>query len=188
MKGISLFLALFSFSAVASAIPVNVLYEELKESGAHYEVIGMVCEKVAIIELAKVYPAKDFEIVNGISYGDGQRTIGELDVVIFDRRSNDAVLVGEVKCWKSFSGGRSKAMDQRRRFQSHINKRIEMVDGDHKQYNSRQFRNVQKFVAISQKGGRAAGFDLELENSLNELMDLRGQLMKCQDQGRCPRH
>ena len=188
MKSMSLFLLVFSFSTLVSAAPVADLFEELKESGAHYDIIGMVCEKVAIIELEKTYPAKDYEIVNGIVYGDGSRTIGELDVVIFDKRSQDAGLVGEVKCWKCFSGARSNARDQRQRFQKNLSRKISMQDGDNHSYNTRQFRNVQKFVAISQKGGKANGFDIELENTLGELMDLRAMLMKCQDQGRCPRH
>ncbi|MFN7728723.1 MAG: hypothetical protein ACK5P7_06180 [Bdellovibrio sp.] len=188
MKSMSLFLLVFSFSNLVSAAPVSELFEELKESGANYDIIGMVCEKVAVIELEKIYPAKDYDIVNGIVYGDSSRTIGELDVVIFDKRSQDAVLVGEVKCWKSFSGARAKAHDQRQRFQKNLGRKISMQDGDNHQYDTRQFRNVQRYVAIAQKGAKANGFDIELENTLGELMDLRGLLMKCQSQGRCPRH
>lgn len=187
MKAVSiLWLGLF-LSSLASAAPIADLFEEIKDNGAHYEIIGMVCEKVAILELEKQYPAKDFEIVNGIAYGDGNRTIGELDVVIFDKKTDDAVLVGEVKCWKSFEGARKKALDQRRRFIAHKGKRIEMIDGDRKHYSPTRFRSLRNFVSISQKGGKKAGFDYELENTLEELMDLRQMLMKCQDEGRCVR-
>lgn len=175
-------------SSLAHAAPVEALFEELKDSGAHFEIVGMVCEKVAVLELEDDYPPARYEIVNGIVYGDKNRTIGELDVVVFDRSTREAVLVAEVKCWKSLQGARRKALDQRQRFKAHIGKNIEMYDGENRSYSSHQFRNVRTFISIAQNGAASSGFEMELENSLSELMKLRQMLMRCQDEGRCERH
>lgn len=181
----SLFVFAFLFSSLSLAIPLPQLFDQLKDSGAKFAVVGMVCEKVAIIELERTYKPADFEIVNGIVYDDGTRTIGELDVVIIDKKTRDVVLVGEVKCWKDVHGGLNKALDQRKRFKTYLDRQITLVDGDNRHYSKEQFKHNPKFVAIAQSGSKSQGFDVELENSLNDLMTLRQQLLVCQDQGQC---
>lgn len=183
----SLFAFVLLFSSLSLAIPIPQLFEELKESGANYAVVGMVCEKVAIIELERTYAPSNYDIINGIVYSDSNRTIGELDVVIIDKKTKDVVLVGEVKCWKDMAGGLSKALDQRKRFKKNIDNRINLIDGDRRHYSTEQFKHNPKFVAIAQSGSKSVGFDLELENSLNDLMSLRQQLMDCQERGECPK-
>lgn len=181
----ALFLTVFLALPFKSfAAPLNELYEELRGSGVDYEIVGTVCEQVASLELRKTYPPSDYQIVTGIEYGDNQRTIGELDVVVFEKRSKQAVLVGEVKCWKDLSAARQKALDQRQRFQSSLKRAIELHDYEF-EYNKAQFQNVQRYVAIAPKGAKAAGFEMDLENTLAELMQLRKMMMDCQRQGQC---
>ena len=175
----SLILSLNAFAA-----PLPELLEELRDSGVNYEIVGTVCEQVARIELYKTYPASEYEIVNGIEYGDNTRTIGELDVVVFKKSTKQAVLVGEVKCWKDLSAARQKAMDQRQRFIKSLGKNIELHTED-ASFNKSQFKGVQKFVAIAPQGSKAAGFELEMENSLHELMELRRMMLQCQNDGQC---
>ena len=40
-------------------------------------------------------------------------------------------------------------------------------------------------IAISQKGGVRSGFERELEQNLDELMQLRKHILRCQRQGEC---
>lgn len=179
---LSLSVSFVSFSV--SAAPLDELFEQLRDSALDYEIVGTVCEQVARIELYKTYPPEKFEIVNGIEYGDNTRTIGELDVVIFEKATKQAVLVGEVKCWKDNSAARVKALDQRQRFIRSLKKNIYLHDHD-TDYDKSQFKNVQKFVSIAPKGSKAAGFEIDMENSLKELMELRKMMMNCQHQGQC---
>jgi hypothetical protein len=175
----SLFLSL-----AASAAPLNELFEKLRDSAMDYETVGTICEQVAKIELYKTYSPEDFEVITGIEYGDRTRTIGELDVVVFQKSTKEAVLVGEVKCWKDASAAREKAMDQRNRFIRSLKKNIDMHDAD-QAYNKKQFNHVLKYVAIGPKGYKDAGFEIEMENTLRELMDLRRMMLDCQQQGQC---
>jgi len=149
-----------------------------------YEIVGVVCEQVARIELYKTYPQSEYEIITGIEYGDNTRTIGELDVVIFKKSTQEAVLVGEVKCWKDATAAREKAMDQRNRFIRSLSKNIDLHDVD-QDYSKKQFNHVLKYVAIGPKGYKDAGFEIEMENTLRELMDLRRMMLECQQQGQC---
>ncbi|MBS1970517.1 MAG: hypothetical protein JSU04_09420 [Bdellovibrionales bacterium] len=171
-------------SLTANAAPIQDLFEQLRDSGLNYEVVGTVCEQVSRLELQKAYPASQYEIINGIEYGDATRTIGELDVVIFEKTTKKAVLVGEVKCWKDLKSAIAKARDQRLRFQKSLSKDIALHDYQ-ADYDKSQFSNVQKYVAIAPKGAKAAGFEMDMENSLSELMQLRDMLIKCQYQGQC---
>lgn len=179
---LSVVLVLASLSAKAA--PLNDLFNELRDSGLNYEVVGTVCEQVARLELLKVYPETDYQIINGIEYGDSQRTIGELDVVVFKKATKKAVLVGEVKCWKDLNSALHKAKDQRLRFQQSLSKNIELHDYE-SSFDKSQFNEVQKYVAIAPHGAKAAGFEMDLENSLKELMQLRKMLLACQAQGQC---
>ncbi len=172
------------FSLAAPAAPIQDLFTQLRDSGLNYEVVGTVCEQVSRLELQKVYPVSQYEVVNGIEYGDATRTIGELDVVVFDKATKKAVLVGEVKCWKDLKSAIAKARDQRFRFQKSLAKDIALHDYQ-TDYDKEQFSSVQKYVAIAPKGAKAAGFEVDMENSLGELMQLRDMLMTCQDQGQC---
>lgn len=178
----SVILVLLSVSAHAA--PLNELFEKLRDSALNYEVVGVVCEQVARLELMKTYPESEYHIVNGIEYGDNTRTIGELDVIVFQKSTQKAVLVGEVKCWRDLKAALSKARNQRKRFQNSLSKNIELHDHE-TDYDKSQFSNVQKYVAIAPKGATATGFEMDMENSLGELMELRDMLLRCQDAGQC---
>lgn len=178
----SVVLVLLSVSA--SAAPLQDLFEQLRDSGLNYEVVGTVCEQVSRLELQKTYPPAEFEIINGIEYGDLTRTIGELDVVVFQKSTKKAVLVGEVKCWKDNNAAIEKAHDQRKRFQKSLSKNIDLHTYD-TDFDKSQFNQVQKYVAIAPKGSKDYGFEMDMENSLSELMQLRKMLINCQSQGQC---
>jgi len=179
---LSIVLILLSISAAAAPLPD--LFEKLRDSALNYEVVGTVCEQVSRLELMKTYPPSEYEIVNGIEYGDSDRTIGELDVVVFEKSTKKAILVGEVKCWKNLDSALTKARNQRQRFQRSLSQNIEMHDHAN-DYDQTQFLEVQKYVAIAPKGGVEAGFEMDMENSLDELMHLRKMLLDCQQQGQC---
>jgi hypothetical protein len=182
MRLASILVLFFSLNTFAAPLPE--LLEDLRDSGVNYEIVGTVCEQVARLELQKQYPPQNFEIINGIEYGDNDGVIGELDVVVFEKATKKAVLVGEVKCWRDLRSALSKAKEQRRRFVLNLSRKIELHDYE-SSFDKSQFDHIQKYVAIAPKGSDAYGFEMAMENSMEELMKLRQMLMECQDRGQC---
>lgn len=166
---------------------VDEYFEILSKDKVDFEPQGMVCERVAVREVESIYPAANYNIINSIRYDDKKTTIGELDVVIIDKNTDKVEAVAEVKCWKSFNGALKKAKEQRMRFLTYLNRSIIIEDKDGKRYSKDQFKNIQKYFSISQAGGVNQGFDFELSLTFKELMELRGRLLDCKAQGRCPR-
>jgi hypothetical protein len=163
-------------------------YDALKDSGKNFEVTGTICEEVARRKIEKIHAKPQFEVITGIAYGDNKRTIGELDVVVFDARSKEAVKIMEVKCWRKLDGGLSKAREQRSRFLKTISKTKALYfesTTDHSRFDYDQFDTVRDFTTIGQKGAKRAGYEDELDLELNELMDLRERIMDCQRAGAC---
>ncbi|RYZ60841.1 MAG: hypothetical protein EOP09_20670, partial [Proteobacteria bacterium] len=81
---------LITFAALTSkAAPLPELLEALRDSGVNYEIVGTVCEQVAVLQMAEEYPAPQFEVLSGVTYVD-DIVNGELDVIVMDRRANRA--------------------------------------------------------------------------------------------------
>lgn len=74
-------------------------------------------------ELTDLYPSSDYTIASGIEYRKKEgRTIGELDIVVFEKTSCDVVAIGESKASNAKNQGNSliKAKDQLRRIREFI--------------------------------------------------------------------
>ena len=169
---------------------INEDFHELKDSGTDFTVIGTICEEVARLDIKDVYPPNRYQVHTGIQYASGKSVLGELDIVVIENKTNKAVLVGEVKCWKNLNGAHNKAMEQRQRFLKHIHSDAKLnfrsanfSKGE--SFHQDQFEGIQDFIAIAQKGSEDFGFDDELEYSLEELMELRQRIISCQKQHRC---
>jgi len=162
------------------------VFEQLKQSAVSYENNGAICEQVTRLKLQERFPELGFRIETGIVYSDDRRTIGELDVVVFRKLDGQAILIAEVKCWKNLRSAIKKAHDQRARFQSVIQQGVPVDFHSAKdRFDSDQFSGSPEFIAVSQKGGESAGFDMGLDFTLNELMTLRSWLLKCQADREC---
>jgi len=161
-------------------------FEILSYEKTNFEPDGAVCERVAVREVDQLYPKENYTIVNGIQYDDKKSTIGELDLVIFDKSTGKVEAVAEVKCWRSFQGALKKAKEQRMRFQTYLNRNIVLSDED-KRYSKNDFSNIKKFFTVSQAGGVNQGFDFELSLDLKEFIELRKRLLDCHAEGRCPK-
>lgn len=187
----SLLLVFFALSSLsfAHAASLEQRFEDLRDSAEDYSPIGAICEQVARLDLIEKYPESKYEVVTGVVYGNKSQTIGELDVVVFDKSNGKAHLIAEVKCMRDFARAIKKARDQRERFLKTI---AQMPSGirfykKSKVYQPTQFAEARDFIAIAQLGAEAYGFEIDLDYDLNQLMQLRKQLMSCQDDGRCKR-
>lgn len=187
MKATVGFLSAFLFAGSVFAASTQSLFDALKDKPVDYGPTGQICEQVARLELAEKYLPAAYDIAVGIEYDVAGRTLGELDIVIVDKNSKAVALVGEVKCWRNVSGGLDKARAQRARFLRTLQTQPNQIVFRAKEggsFTASQFQGA-NFVAIAQSGSLAKGFDLELTNTLQELMNLRSQLQDCQSQGIC---
>ena len=187
MKSVVLGLLVSLFVSSSFAVPVEDYVQILKDVPMSYEPAGAICEQVAREEMKQEFSENQFDIVTGIAYGEKGRTLGELDVIVFNRTTNMAVRISEVKCWKDLNAALAKALNQRTRFINNIrrSKNLLMV-GNGRSYNPQQFRDSNlTFTTISQAGGLDFGFDYALEHDLHQLMYLRGLMLRCQSDGIC---
>ncbi|MCC7442783.1 MAG: hypothetical protein IT285_14200 [Bdellovibrionales bacterium] len=187
----SLTLSVLFLSSPAQSADFWTTFHQVKSLEDSLEVVGVICEEVAKIELeVEEFPRSRYDIVTGIAYADQNgRVIGELDVVVFNRQTGDAELVTEVKCWKNLSGARSKATSQLKRFRDTLasGRPIRMYDVKKPsvRFDVRAFRQNPEFGAMAQLGAREKGFERELDLTLDELMVLRSRVMACQEAGQC---
>jgi hypothetical protein len=174
----------------AESIDINKVhhyFEILSLEDTDFEPMGTVCERVALYEIEPLYPKTQFDIINSIEYAERNMTIGELDLVIFNKDSKKAEAIGEVKCWKSIKGSLVKAREQRKRFQTHLDRNLVITDSSDKHYSKDQFSDIHKYFSIAQIGGVEEGFDYEMSLNFRELMELRSELLDCRAQGKCPK-
>lgn len=165
-------------------------FAKLKNRPRSYTDSGAICEELARLQLEREYNNSRYQIEVGISYGNLQKTIGELDVVVFDRLKKNVIQIAEVKCWHDLKGGLKKAREQRLRFLTQIQAQrnlyfqsvLNEVD-----YDPQMFIGVSSFITIGQKGALKSGYDKELEYELREMSKLSLEMINCQDRGHCVR-
>lgn len=178
-------------SAHSGLVNYKADYERLLVRPANYQVFGTICEELARLRLEEQFSPKNYYVVTGIQYRNSTRTIGELDVVVFRNSDHEAVMVGEVKCWRRLGEGRAKAEKQLHRFEDTMKSgmKIRFVangKGDpKKQYSPQQFDERPDLLSISQEGGRTHGFDMCLNYDLDQVQVLRNAILHCQETGRC---
>lgn len=166
-------------------------FNQLKYSGQNFEPDGTICEEIARLRFQEKYPQPEYAVITGVEYSDNKTglTIGELDLVVLNNQSHEAVAIGEVKCWKSPKGGLKKAKEQRQRFQNNMSSKKSLtftwLDDAHVKMHQSQFDEVEQFFSVGPQGAKEFGFDYELDYSLSELMDLRSELLTCQAYGDC---
>lgn len=185
-----LIIASVLFSISSFAADIEPYFEALKQTGVNYEPDGAICEQVAKLRYRDEYPDAQFLITTGVEYSTGDRTLGELDIVVIDRATQKVILVSEVKCWKNFQQALDKAKSQRLRFQWNLEKHPQQMRFDSYEgltFSVSQFDGSTQYRSLSQAGGINKGFDAELELTLSELKQLRMKLLKCQAWGECRR-
>ncbi|MBN20287.1 MAG: hypothetical protein CL678_03280 [Bdellovibrionaceae bacterium] len=182
-------LILFSFSASAGNVWEG--YEYLMSLPREYKDFGSVCEEIATQEIKEDYPSDRYEVTGNLVYQNSQRTIGELDIVVLRKEDKEAVVIGEVKCWKKLSQGRSKALRQLERFRNTIlsGRPIRIFHAFEKKrlFETDQFDEAPRYITVSQKGGRSEGYDREIRFSHEEMRRLYRVIRECRGGHRCPK-
>lgn len=93
--------------------------------------VGAVLEilsRLYLQKLTNIYPAKDFAVGSGVEYADGKnrRTIGELDIIVYDRVTCKVVALGESKASSTRNQRKSlsKAKKQIQRFRNFLSRKL----------------------------------------------------------------
>jgi hypothetical protein len=179
----------FFLSTSSFAIGIDAAFELLKYEKEDFVNTGAVCEHVARLELQEDYPLNRFEIDIGVSYIAGDQVLGELDVVIRDRKTGTIPAIGEVKCWKNLKSGLEKAQEQEARFREALQAGrlsssqavsfTRFVEGGENPVSIQAGSFPASFdhFSIGQNGAKKVGYDRELEMTLEQLMELRKRLM-----------
>ncbi len=139
---------------------------------------GPLCEKIAIYQIEQEFDPNEYTTLNGLVYEEGDRIVGELDVVVIRNDDSESVLVAEVKCWNRPTKALQKANQQLSRFFSYLDDDIDIysaVDFS-ESYSTSCFDEAPEIRTISQKGTAQFGFDQELELSLNSVKILLKKL------------
>ena len=77
-------------------------------------------EALAYLELTEKYLDPEFEILSSLQYQDwDERTVGELDLIVWNRKEREAVLVFEVRLSPNFECARILAEKQLNRCSKH---------------------------------------------------------------------
>ncbi len=162
----------------------------LKKIPANYLTFGTVCEEVAKMRYEKEYSQEQYDVLGGIEYRDRNRVLGELDVVVFERSSNEAILIAEVKCWDDPEKALDKAKEQLNRFEQAVSGRkirdMYLTDGEQKHFEVGQFDQQLRTDTVTYDGAESAGFDRSIGLSMDDVKELRQELLKCQASGKCP--
>lgn len=166
-------------------------FEILKDLPRSYEVAGAICEEIGALQMQREYPEPQYTVVVGIAYSEGSRTLGELDLVIFDNNIQKVIKIGEVKCWKNVRDGLKKAREQRARFLKNLNNSKVVLSfrstTTKETFDPHQFKYAKEFFSMAQSGSVNQGFDIELEYTLPELHRFRSEMLRCQNRGECAR-
>lgn len=166
-------------------------FDQLKNTGQNFEPDGTVYEEIARLRFQEKFPQPEYAVFTGIEYSDNKTdlTVGELDLVVFNNQTHKAIVVAEVKCWKSPKGGLKKAKEQRQRFNNNMSSgkglTFTWLADPKVKLNKNQFDEIEQFYFIGPKGTQEFGFDFELDYILSELMELRKELLNCQSFGDC---
>lgn len=109
-------------------IYTKYIAQTLKADRISHPNVGAVLEVLSryyLQEMSDTYPKDTYRIVSGVEYRKkkGQNTIGELDIIVYNRQSCEVVALGESKASSVKSQKRSlaKAKKQLARFRNFIN-------------------------------------------------------------------
>lgn len=146
-------------------------FQAIRDLPLNWGNVGSVLEAVAVLKLQEAYPEPEYAIYSGIEYANNAgRTLGELDVLIWDALADKALAVYECKLTSNFQRAGAKAEEQLERFQDALkSKEIKIM---HSRYNKtfkpEQFKQVAIFGIIGPHGANRAGWDLQIDISREE--------------------
>jgi hypothetical protein len=179
------FLALSLSCTSVFARTMQDAYDHLKGTLPRGATLGMVCEQLAKWKFSEMYPEPKFDVETGIEYRDTTgRTVGELDLVIFDRRTGNVKLVGETKCKNEHRRKEAKKLASRQlhRLRTFLNldPNLSFTSTIRRgvRYSVEQFYGYIKYAIILPRSETAHSNVNDLDFSLDQIRGLHRRLVR----------
>lgn len=107
----------------------DFISDEMELEGVYSVNVGSMLEylsRLLISDYLDVYPRSIYEITGSVEYSQGGPTIGELDIIVYNKFTCNVVAIGESKASKNSSMRKalSKAKNQLRRFRSFLQRNL----------------------------------------------------------------
>ncbi len=146
-------------------------FEAIRNLPLDYGKVGSVLEAIALVLLQEQYAEPDFAVYTGIQYESRSgRTLGELDIVIWDRKTRRALAVYECKLTRNFQRAGKKSREQLDRFINALAR--DEIGGMRsevgKRFDPSQFEHVLVYGFIGPHGALDAGWELQIDISREE--------------------
>ncbi len=95
---------------------------------------GKVCENLALLNLSQKFSKRYHTLLANLSYASNGQTLGELDILVLNSRSDKVIAVYEVKCSeskKARTASKNKAKRQLRRFKQYVVEQRKLSQAEH---------------------------------------------------------
>ena len=157
-------------------------FERIRDLKFDYGRVGSVLEALAFLELQQVYPEPEYEILSGLQYQNyDNHTAGELDLVVWEKKSRRAIKVYEVKLSLNLSRAHKLALAQLERFKTHLKeKNISGFIYNRNRgrfFRVSQFKEIESFEIVGSQGALEEGYDREIDLSREEADSLQRLLI-----------
>lgn len=167
---------------------IQQYYEQLRDLRIpKWGSIGAVLEHLAVIQFNAKFDPKEFRALANLTYHDESgRTLGELDIVVWNVRENRAEVVYEVVISDQLHRKATASRNQLRRFETalkeHQTTRILYPTDTARTFEPAQFEGA-RFEILGNQGALAAGFDSEVDLTRPEGDFLQRKLIDYRNDG-----
>lgn len=161
---------------------IQKYFEQLREMrGIKWGSIGAVLEALAKIQFDATLNPEEFQTLCNLTYHDATgKTVGELDVVIWNRRENRAEVVYEAAVSDELQRKAMPSRNQLKRFEAAIKKHevIKVLNphDDRWTCDPAQFERA-RIEILGNQGAIAAGFDVEIDITRSEADFLQRKIL-----------
>lgn len=156
-------------------------YERIRDLDFDYGKVGSVLEAIAYCRLLDEHAPRGLDVLHGIQYFDADRTLGELDLVVYDPKGRRVHAVYEVKLSGNLERVRYGALEQLERFRLALRRRrierLLIAHGGGPPPPLDAFRDCREFGLIGSRGARRARYDIEIDLARDEADVLQSWLL-----------
>lgn len=151
-----------------------------KDLGFTYDDIDTVMRALAYATCQRTFPSEHYSILDSVQYDYGEgHTVGELDLIVWNRQQDVAERVYEVKLTGDPDEAYKRSMQQLGRFRRCIQyEKIKQFRRGPQvlRITQDQFRRVSEYGSIGNRGTASAGFSLEIDITPDEAAILLERL------------
>lgn len=139
----------------------------LRDFDRNYHPIGTVLEVLALKKLRNEYP-DHYKISDSVAYyNESGRTLGEMDLVVYNQRTEEVEKIVEVKLTDDYDRARKKARRQLNRIKRKLRQGkvadFRDMTNPNNDFNVEDFCCVETYVKLSSRGALCHEFDYELD-------------------------